>query len=85
MDSGVLDQEVAFFETKRKQLFRKHPGEFALIKAKELIGVYETDEEAYNEGVRLFGTDVFMIKRITKEDKPEQVPLLASFIRHADI
>lgn len=77
----VLREEIAFFEEKKHELLRTHPGQFALMKRRELVGIFPTREEAYAEGVRRFGGEPFLIQQITEQQKPEQVPLLAYSLR----
>lgn len=36
----VLKEELAFFSEKKDELLRTHPGQFALIKGRTLIGVF---------------------------------------------
>ena len=50
-----LKEEQAFFEANRAALLKEHQGKFALIKGSELIGTFDTDENAYTEGVAKFG------------------------------
>jgi hypothetical protein len=80
-----LREEVAFFEEQRPALVKKCPGLFALVKKRTLIGVFPTQEEAYNEGFRQFGREPFLVKQILEKEGTEQVPLLASRLLLADL
>ncbi len=79
----ILQEELAFFEEKKRELLGKHPGQFALIKGRTLVGVFPTREEAYKHGVEKFGRESFLIKQILERETPEQVPLLAFTLRGA--
>lgn len=81
----ILKEELAFFEEKKQELLKTHPGQFALIKDRNLVGVFPTRKEAYVEGVKRFGRQAFLIKQIVEHEKPEQAPLLAYSIRRANI
>ena len=77
----VLKEELAFFNEKKDELLRTHPGQFALIKGRILIGVFATREAAYAEGVQHFGGESFLVHQIVEKEPTEQVPLLAYSLR----
>lgn len=57
MQSGhePFKEEWAFYNEKKDDLLRAHPGQFARIKGRELLGVFPTREAAHVEGVQQFG------------------------------
>ena len=71
-----LEEERAFFDAHREQLLKEHPGKFALIKGHELIGAFDSDENAYTEGVERFGNSPFLVRRIEEQDPTAQFPAL---------
>lgn len=77
----LLKEELAFFGEKKDDLLRMHPGQFALIKGRRMLGVFATREEAYAEGIQRFGEESFFVHRIVEEEPVEQVPLLAYSLR----
>lgn len=81
MSIDALKEELAFFDEKRVELLRAHPGLFALVKGRTLVGVFATREEAYAEGVKRFGREPFLIQHLVEHQLPEQVPLLAYSLR----
>ena len=85
MKADIFKEELEVFEKKKKELLQASPGQFALIKGQEIVGVFPSREEAYREGVTRFRQEAFLIKRIVEEEQPEQVPLLAYAIHHADL
>ena len=64
----ALQKEVKYFEKKKKDLLKKNKGAFALIKDSELIGTFPTEENAYKEGIQLFGNAPFLIKQILAKE-----------------
>ncbi len=72
----ILQEEQAFFEANRAALLKEHLGKYALIKGSELIGAFDTDENAYTEGVARFGNVPFLIRRIEEKDATAQFPAL---------
>ena len=77
MMPGTLNEEVAYFTEKKAELLKIHRGQFALIKGRDLIGVYQTPERAYTEGVMRFGRDSFLVQQIVEHEQAEFVPLFA--------
>ena len=74
MSIAELSQEIEFFEANRQQLLAQHLGKFVLIKGQELIGVFDTDAKAYEEAVRLFGDEAFLIHEIQAEETAQDLP-----------
>ena len=72
----VLREEREFFEANRAALLKEHAGKFALIRGRELVGTFDSDENAYTEGVKRFGTSPFLIRRIAEKDPSAQFPAL---------
>jgi hypothetical protein len=69
-----LSREDAAFERERPRLVRDHLGKFALVRFDEVIGVFNTPDEAIVEGVRRFGLFKRMIVRpITERDEVEYI------------
>jgi len=77
----VLREELAFFNEKKDELLRTHPGQFALIKGRELLGVFPARQAAYAEGVQRFGGEYFLVHQIVEIEPIEQVPLIAHSLR----
>ncbi len=73
----ALEQERAFYLSKKAELLQHHKGQFALIKGNEFVGAFTTVEEAFNEGVKRFGNQPFLIQHVTEEEEVEQYPALA--------
>ena len=77
MDADALIQEQEFFDANRKEWLTKHPGKFALIKSAELVGTFDTAENAYVAGVERFGNVPFLIKQIVERDPIGTIPVLS--------
>ena len=68
-----LSTELEYFHAHRDELVASYPGKFALIKGDELIGAFDTDENAYRAGVARFGNTPLLIRQITTEDEDQPV------------
>lgn len=72
----LLEQELKYFNSIRNELVKNHEGKFALIRDEKLVGTFDHAESAYNEGVRTFGTEPFLVKQILREEPIETIPTL---------
>jgi hypothetical protein len=68
--TGVLEQELAFFERQRLDLLARAPGKYALVKHTELIGIFDSELEAVRAGYRHLGNVPFLVKHIVEADIP---------------
>ncbi len=81
----MLDKERKFYDEKRAELVSQHLGKFVLIKAEELVGVYNKIEEALSEGARRFGMQPFLVRQISETSETEiNIPALTLGILRAD-
>ena len=80
-----LQAEYAFFDSKREELLEKYSDKYVLIKGKKLLDVFTSLEDAYKEGVKLFGTQSFFIKQVLAVEPIEKTPSLMLGITHANI
>lgn len=67
MAASRLQAELDYFEERREELCRDHLGKFAVVKGRAVHGLYETDMEAFEAGVQMFGPEPFMIKEVETE------------------
>jgi hypothetical protein len=62
-----LEKELALFETKKAELLKTHEGKFALIHGDQFVDAFDTAENAYDEGVKQFGKEPFLVKKISPD------------------
>ena len=71
----TLEKEVATFNAKLPELL-EHTGKYALVKADEVVDVYDTYGQALEHGYEKFGLDdKFLVKKIAPAEQ------IASFTR----
>jgi len=75
-EANMLDEELAFFSANKNQWLQEHKGKFALVKGSQLIGVYDSPENAYVEAVKRFGNSPVLIKQISEDEQEIQIPAL---------
>ena len=74
-DDMPLATELATYEAKRAELLRESEGSYVLIKGTEIIGVFPTEDEAYEEAVSRFGFGPFMIRQVRERDEVLFIPV----------
>jgi hypothetical protein len=70
----MLEQELKFYDEHRHELVAVNSGLFALIKGRELIGVFATLREAYNQGIERFGNVPMLIRQVLPADPAHTIP-----------
>jgi hypothetical protein len=85
MSEKPLQEELEYYNKIKDNLLQNHPGKFALIKRTNFVGAFDSAENAYAEGVALFGTESFLIKQITQSESSEQLPAFSLGLTNANI
>jgi hypothetical protein len=80
-----IDTELEAFEAQLEELLAEHEGKFALVKNGNVIGTFDGEGDAYTEGVKLFGDDVFLVRQILSTKTLESLPALFSGVVNAGI
>lgn len=80
----MLDKERKYFEAHRDEWLRTHPGKFVLVKDEELVGVFNTQQEALIEGARRFGTESFLVRQVEESEQLIYIPALTLGLLRAD-
>ncbi len=70
----VLKTEYEFYQKIKAQLLAEgREGKFVLIKDNSIIGFFEDAKEAYEAGVKKFGTGLFLVQKVLKEEPVETI------------
>ena len=79
----ALETELRYFGSVKDDLLRHHDGKFALIIGSELLGVYDTAEQAYIAGIESRGNVPMLIKHVLLEEPIATIPVLTVGLPHA--
>lgn len=79
----ALEKELALFAKMKPDLLKNHDGKFVLIRSEEFIGAYDSAENAYAEGVKRFGREPFLVKKVTEQEEVYRNQALALGLMHA--
>ena len=67
-------REYRAYEGMKGELLEKYEGRVVAIKDGRVVGVYESEAEALEDVVKRFGLTPVLIKRVTREERPEELP-----------
>jgi len=80
----MLEMEIAFYEKNLEKWLIMYPGKFILVKGEELVGVYDTNEQALATGASLFGLASYLIRRVEKNKEDIRLPALTLGLLYAN-
>ena len=80
----MLEKELAFFEKYKEKWLGQYEGKFVLVKGEELVGVYDTNEEALAAAAFMFGLAPCLIRRVTKAQEDVKLPALTLGLLYAN-
>jgi hypothetical protein len=67
----LLDAELMTYEENRESLLGSADGKSLLIKANQILGVYDSEMDAIAQGYRQFGNVPFLVKQDLKIESPQ--------------
>jgi hypothetical protein len=80
----MLDTERQFFEENREDLLRKFPGKFVVVKEHQVLGGFQSIQEALGAGGREYGRVPFLVRRTDQAPESVAIPALNLGILRAD-
>lgn len=80
----MLEQERQYYEENKEAWLTQHRDRFVLVKGRDLLGVYNTIDEAITEGARLFGLDSFLVRQVRPFEEEIHIPALTLGLLRAD-
>jgi len=61
----ALETEIAAFERQREELEKHHKGKFVVLRGEEMIGAFDTFDNAAREAVSRFGRGPYLIPQVS--------------------
>ncbi len=80
----MLEHERAYFDAHLSEWLQHYPQRFVLVKGEELIGTFDTQDDALREGARRFGLAPFLIRRVEMQRPVAEIPALTLGLLRAD-
>jgi hypothetical protein len=78
-----LEKELALYGKMKADLLKTYDGKFVLIHGEEFCGAFDTAENAYSEGVKRFGQEPFLVKKVTAQEEIYRNQALSLGLMHA--
>ncbi len=69
-----LDRELATYAREKARLLQQHEGKYVLIFHDDVIGVFNTQFEAIDEGWKRFPNEPILTRKITPTDEVVFIP-----------
>jgi len=66
----MLATELATYAREREALLASAENKFVLIRKDEVVGAYDSQSDAVNEGYRHFGNVPFLVKQVLRVETP---------------
>ncbi len=68
--SQQLQTELKTYERHRDELLGKSEGKYVLVHGTEIAGVFDSKQDAIEQGYERFGNVPFLVKQILKVETP---------------
>lgn len=81
----ILAEERGFYQENRATWLQQHQGKFVLIKGRRLLGVYDSPDVAYAEGLKLLGNVPMLVMQVLPDQPVARFPALELGLIRADI
>jgi hypothetical protein len=78
-----LIEERDYFKEHQSEWKSVHPGQFVLVKGRQLVGAFNRAEDAIADGARRFGTEPFLVRCVEQAEEEVYIPTLALRILNA--
>jgi hypothetical protein len=70
----ALEKEMQTYRQALPTLLTTSAGKFVLIHGDQIIGAWDTEEEAIEAGDQRFGLEPFLVHRVQETDQPRFIP-----------
>jgi len=80
----MFETEKDFFNHNLDSWLESYYGKYALIKSNELVGMYDTAQNAISEGYKRFGRSPIYVRLVTREEQIDNIPAYTFGLIHAN-
>lgn len=72
----MLDKEREFYDAHVAEWQRSHPGKFVVVKGDQVLGFFDSLDEALSAGGARFGLSSFLARRVGEQQETVDIPAL---------
>jgi hypothetical protein len=80
----MINREIAFFNNHLKDWLISQNGRTVVIKGEQVVGFYNSFDDALSEAAKRFGLESCLIRRVTTEQEEARIPAMTAGVLHAD-
>ncbi len=71
MERKLLSEELETYNKNKAELLKESAGKYVLIKGKEIINIFDTQNDAIKVGIDKFGNTPFLVKKIEEVESKQ--------------
>ncbi len=80
----MLDKERQYYAGHVEEWTKAHPHKFVLIKGEDVVGFYDTIDDALSAGGARYGLTSFLVREVGSDPRTVTVPALTLGLLRAD-
>jgi hypothetical protein len=80
----MLETERAYFNAKLEEWLTTNSNKFVVVKGEQVLGFFDTIDEALSVGARACGLQPFLVRRIERQREDISIPALTLGILNAN-
>jgi len=81
----AFEAEIELYDELLPELLQSSKGKFVVIKERELLGVFDSNDEAYEAGLDRWGLTGFLLRPVRETQQVMSIPALQLGILHGRI
>lgn len=63
----MLDKEIAYYQAHLDQWLREYPGKYVSIKEEEVLGFFDSRDEALTAAIDRFGIGSYLVRQVGED------------------
>jgi Family of unknown function (DUF5678) len=80
----MLEEEREYYEQNLGDWLHHYPGKYVAVVGKDVLGFFDTIDDALQAGARQVGLNSFLVRRVQEEKENVRIPALSLGIIYAD-
>jgi len=80
----MLEEELEYYERNLSDWLNHYPGKFVAVVGQDVLGFFDTIDDALQAGARQVGLGSFLVRRIQEVEENVSIPALSLGIIYAD-